>query len=174
MSSPDLKEKSQTQSQPTETYDASGDTEYNEVNASGHGKQVKLQRQLKNRHIAMIRYLASSPRAWQPRLILCASSIGGVIGTGLFLGTAGSLRNGGPIGLLLGYAIIGTITYSVMVSHVYLRSNLPCEQTFSPRSCLQISLGEMVCIALVQRRDFTQLPSVGFVLANSWRSHQIG
>lgn len=56
-----------------------------------------LTRQLKNRHIAMI-------------------SIGGVIGTGLFLGTAGALRNGGPVGLLLGYTLMGTICYSVMVS----------------------------------------------------------
>jgi amino acid permease len=40
----------------------------------------------------------------------------GVIGTGLFLGTAGSLKNGGPIGLLLGYFSIGTICFSVMIS----------------------------------------------------------
>ncbi|KAF8746248.1 hypothetical protein AX14_000046 [Amanita brunnescens Koide BX004] len=57
----------------------------------------KLTRQLKNRHIAMI-------------------SIGGVIGTGLFLGTATSLMNGGPVGMLLGYAFMGSICYSVMVS----------------------------------------------------------
>jgi len=43
-------------------------------------------------------------------------SIGGVIGTGLFLGTASSLQNGGPIGLLLGYIVMGTICYSVMIS----------------------------------------------------------
>ena len=42
-------------------------------------------------------------------------SIGGVIGTGLFLGTANSLQAGGPLGLLLGYLIVGTICYSVMV-----------------------------------------------------------
>lgn len=40
----------------------------------------------------------------------------GVIGTGLFLGTAGSLAAGGPIGLLLGYMAVGTVCYSVMVS----------------------------------------------------------
>jgi amino acid transporter len=34
-------------------------------------------------------------------------SIGGVIGTGLFLGTANALKNGGPLGLLLGYAAMG-------------------------------------------------------------------
>ncbi|KAK2461772.1 hypothetical protein APHAL10511_006235 [Amanita phalloides] len=56
-----------------------------------------LTRQLKNRHIAMI-------------------SIGGVIGTGLFLGTANSLSNGGPVGLLLGYSAMGTICFCVMIS----------------------------------------------------------
>lgn len=55
-----------------------------------------LQRQLKNRHIAMI-------------------SIGGVIGTGLFLGTATPLRNGGPVGLLLGYMVVGSMCYSTMI-----------------------------------------------------------
>jgi hypothetical protein len=45
-------------------------------------------------------------------LVVCS----GVIGTGLFLSSANSLRDGGPIGLLLGYIVIGTICYSVMVS----------------------------------------------------------
>ncbi|ELU37892.1 amino acid permease [Rhizoctonia solani AG-1 IA] len=66
----------------------------------------KLQRQLKNRHIAMI-------------------SIGGVIGTGLFLGTAGSLSSGGPIGLLLGYMVVGSICYSVMISLGEMIAYLP-------------------------------------------------
>jgi amino acid permease len=39
----------------------------------------------------------------------------GVIGTGLFLGTANSLRNGGPVGLFLGYIFFGSICFSVMV-----------------------------------------------------------
>ncbi|KAG1802985.1 amino acid permease-domain-containing protein [Suillus subaureus] len=56
-----------------------------------------LQRKLENRHIAMI-------------------SIGGVIGTGLFVGTADSLVYGGPIGLLLGYMVMGTIVYCVMIT----------------------------------------------------------
>ncbi|KAF8167918.1 amino acid permease [Crassisporium funariophilum] len=66
----------------------------------------KLVRQLKNRHIAMI-------------------SIGGVIGTGLFLGTATALRNGGPVGLLLGYITMGSICYSVMVSLGEMIAYLP-------------------------------------------------
>jgi len=66
----------------------------------------KLVRQLKNRHIAMI-------------------SIGGVIGTGLFLNTANSLRFGGPVGLLLGYLAVGSITYSVMISLGEMVAYLP-------------------------------------------------
>jgi len=68
--------------------------------------EVKLVRQLKNRHIAMI-------------------SIGGVIGTGLFLGTATALQEGGPIGLLLGYIAMGTICYSVMISLGEMIAYLP-------------------------------------------------
>ncbi|KAJ7367998.1 amino acid permease [Mycena albidolilacea] len=70
------------------------------------GGEHKLVRQLKNRHIAMI-------------------SIGGVIGTGLFLNTATSLRVGGPVGLLLGYLAVGSITYSVMISLGEMVAYLP-------------------------------------------------
>ena len=71
-----------------------------------------LKRQLKNRHIAMIRCVirfifrgVSNERVF--------ASIGGVIGTGLFLGTATALHNGGPVGLLLGYSAIGSICFAV-------------------------------------------------------------
>ncbi|THG96600.1 hypothetical protein EW026_g5266 [Hermanssonia centrifuga] len=78
------------------------DSELN-VPVSGH---ATLHRTMKNRHIAMI-------------------SIGGVIGTGLFLGTANSLAVGGPVGLLLGYSIVGTVCYSVMVSLGEMIAYLP-------------------------------------------------
>ncbi|GAA5840953.1 hypothetical protein JCM3766R1_005412 [Sporobolomyces carnicolor] len=65
-----------------------------------------LHRGLKGRHVQMI-------------------SIGGVIGTGLFLGTANALRHGGPLGLLLGYMAVGSICYSVMVCLGELVSHLP-------------------------------------------------
>ncbi|KAF8473614.1 amino acid permease [Gautieria morchelliformis] len=68
--------------------------------SESHGDGQGLKRQLKSRHIAMIRSAFSAS----------------VIGTGLFLGTAGALKNGGPIGLLLGYIVMGTICYSVMIS----------------------------------------------------------
>ncbi|KDQ21193.1 hypothetical protein BOTBODRAFT_49880 [Botryobasidium botryosum FD-172 SS1] len=43
-------------------------------------------------------------------------SIGGIIGTGLFLGTSDALRRGGPVGVLLGYALVGSVVYCVAVS----------------------------------------------------------
>lgn len=66
-----------------------------EINELGQKSDEKLNHVMKSRHIAMI-------------------SIGGVIGTGLFLGTAGSLKAGGPVGLWLGYIIIGSICYAMM------------------------------------------------------------
>lgn len=91
-------------------------------------------------------------------------SIGGVIGTGLFLvnsvvlireicstnrvhftnaafqGTATALQNGGPVGLLLGYITVGTICYSVMV----LFTLLVIFYLWSDCQYLQVSLGEMI------------------------------
>ena len=61
------------------------------------GRQEDLRRPLRPRHVQMI-------------------AIGGVIGTGLFLGTADNLKNGGPAGLLLSYCIMASLLYSVMVS----------------------------------------------------------
>ncbi|PCH39052.1 amino acid permease [Wolfiporia cocos MD-104 SS10] len=69
-----------------------------------HGPGLK--RQMKNRHISMI-------------------SIGGVIGTGLFVGTATSLTQGGPVGLLLGYLLVGSLCYSVMVCLGEMAALLP-------------------------------------------------
>ncbi|KAI0344518.1 amino acid permease [Trametopsis cervina] len=68
--------------------------------------QPTLHRQMKNRHVAMI-------------------SIGGVIGTGLFLSTANSLQAGGPVGLLLGYIAVGSICYTMMISLGEMIAYLP-------------------------------------------------
>ncbi|KAK7677520.1 hypothetical protein QCA50_019526 [Cerrena zonata] len=77
-----------------------------EVNDSMDTFKPTLKRQMKDRHIAMI-------------------SIGGVIGTGLFLGTATGLQTGGPVGLLLAYIVIGSICYAVMVTLGEMVSYLP-------------------------------------------------
>ncbi|KZT12242.1 amino acid transporter [Laetiporus sulphureus 93-53] len=77
-------------------------------------------------------------------------SIGGVIGTGLFLGSAEALYEGGPIGALLGYSIIGTVVY-----------------------CLCVSIGEMIAFlpnvgGVVGLADLYVDPALGFSLG--WAS----
>ncbi|GAA5876887.1 hypothetical protein JCM3774_000799 [Rhodotorula dairenensis] len=65
-----------------------------------------LQRQMSSRHIAMI-------------------SLGGAIGTGLYLGIANALATGGPLGLLLGYSLMGTIVYATMTALGEMSAHLP-------------------------------------------------
>ncbi|KAM3089510.1 hypothetical protein ACMFMG_001098 [Clarireedia jacksonii] len=65
-----------------------------------------MHRDLKPRHLQMI-------------------AIGGVIGTGLFLGTASDLENGGPAGLLVGYCVMASLLYSVMVALGEMVSQFP-------------------------------------------------
>lgn len=36
------------------------------------------------------------------------SQVGGSIGTGLFIGTGGALAKGGPLGVLIAWAVMGT------------------------------------------------------------------
>ncbi|KAI0358696.1 amino acid permease [Trametes cingulata] len=61
---------------------------------------------MKDRHIAMI-------------------STQGVIGTGLFLGTATALKEGGPVGMLLAYTVVGSLCYTVMISLGEMAAFLP-------------------------------------------------
>ncbi|KAF3011682.1 hypothetical protein E8E14_007468 [Neopestalotiopsis sp. 37M] len=63
----------------------------------GEVQDHAMQRGLRPRHLQMI-------------------AIGGVIGTGLFLGTAGNLQNGGPAGLFISYCIMASLLFAVMVA----------------------------------------------------------
>lgn len=77
-----------------------------------------LHRRLKDRHVAMIRYVYLHPYCSTVLLLqltTLVSSIGGVIGTCLFFGTAASLKDGGPLGTLLAYVFMGTICLATMV-----------------------------------------------------------
>ncbi|CAK7214651.1 hypothetical protein SEUCBS140593_002253 [Sporothrix eucalyptigena] len=78
--------------------------------ASEHDGDVSsnhsLHRELRPRHLQMI-------------------VIGGVIGTGLFLGTGGNLQDGGPAGLLLSYCLMASLLYSVMVALGEMVSQFP-------------------------------------------------
>ncbi|CAH7672968.1 amino acid permease-domain-containing protein [Phakopsora pachyrhizi] len=56
-----------------------------------------VKRDLEQRHISMI-------------------AIGGTIGTGLFLGMGEALNKGGPVGLILGYSVMGLVVYSMTIA----------------------------------------------------------
>ncbi|THU90618.1 general amino acid permease 1 [Dendrothele bispora CBS 962.96] len=70
-----------------------------------------VQRKLGQRHIQMI-------------------AIAGTIGTGLFLGSGGALHTAGPLGALLAYVIVGTVTYSMICSLGEMTSFAPISGTF--------------------------------------------
>ncbi|CDW97980.1 hypothetical protein, partial [Sporisorium scitamineum] len=76
------------------------------TNAFDQRKGEELKHSLLPRHMAMI-------------------SIGGVIGTGLFLGTASSLHNAGPLGLFMGYLLMGSVCYAMMMCLGEMISYLP-------------------------------------------------
>lgn len=70
-----------------------------------------LNRRLKSRHLQMI-------------------AIGGSIGTGLFVGSGGALRNGGPAGVLIAYALIGVMMYCTVQSLGELAITFPVSGAF--------------------------------------------
>jgi len=43
-------------------------------------------------------------------------AIGGIIGTGLFVGSGAALVRAGPLSILLAYSIVGTVVYSLMLA----------------------------------------------------------
>ena len=71
-----------------------------------------VHRKLKNRHMQMI-------------------AIGGTIGTGVFVGVGGTLHKGGPLGLLLGYSVMGGLVYAMMVA---LGEMTACRSRLTPES----------------------------------------
>jgi lysine-specific permease len=80
------------------------------IQSPQEGKMLK--RNLKSRHLTMI-------------------SLGGAIGTGLFLGSGASISQGGPGGALLAYLIIGVMVYFVMTSLGELAAFMPTSGAFS-------------------------------------------
>ncbi|MGX9134690.1 amino acid permease [Rummeliibacillus sp. JY-2-4R] len=72
----------------------------------------QLERKLKSRHLTMI-------------------SIGGAIGTGLFLSSGAAIHTAGPGGALLGYALVGAMVYFVMTSLGELAAYMPTSGSFS-------------------------------------------
>ncbi|RJG10588.1 amino acid permease [Pseudomonas cavernicola] len=72
---------------------------------------VQLTRALKSRHIFML-------------------SLGGVIGTGLFMGSGVTINQGGPVGAVLAYLVAGLLMYLVMVCLGELSVEMPVSGSF--------------------------------------------
>ena len=65
-----------------------------------------LKRGLKRRHLTMI-------------------AIGGSIGTGLFLAMGGTIRDAGPGGAMVAYAVMGIVVYFMMTALGEMATRLP-------------------------------------------------
>ena len=76
------------------------------------GEEPKLKKGLKSKHITMI-------------------SLGGTIGTGLFLASGGAIAQAGPGGTLLAYALIGIMVYFLMTSLGEMAAFMPTSGSFS-------------------------------------------
>ncbi|MFC5543427.1 MAG: amino acid permease [Bacilli bacterium] len=74
--------------------------------------QKQLKRGLKGRHITMI-------------------SLGGTIGTGLFLASGASVAQAGPGGALVAYALIGVMVFFLMTSLGEMAAYMPSSGSFS-------------------------------------------
>jgi len=76
------------------------------------GKPQTLKRSLKSRHLSMI-------------------SLGGTIGTGLFLASGGAIHTAGPGGVIVAYLLIGIMVYFLMTSLAEMAAYMPVSGTFS-------------------------------------------
>ncbi|WP_042355461.1 amino acid permease [Bacillus rubiinfantis] len=74
--------------------------------------ETGLRRSLKSRHLTMI-------------------SLGGTIGTGLFLASGGAIHTAGPGGAIVSYLIIGIMVYFLMQSLAEMASYMPVAGSFS-------------------------------------------
>ncbi|GAA5873835.1 hypothetical protein JCM1840_002086 [Sporobolomyces johnsonii] len=81
-----------------------------------------VQRKLKARHLQMIA-LGGSKRSIRALIIV-------VYGTGLFVGAGSALATGGTAGLFLGYTIMATIVYSMMVALGEMTTMFPVSGAF--------------------------------------------
>lgn len=74
-------------------------------------ERLQLTRALASRHIFML-------------------SLGGVIGTGLFMGSGVTINQGGPAGAVLAYLVAGVLMYLVMVCLGELSVQMPVSGSF--------------------------------------------
>lgn len=120
---------------------------------------AQLQKSLKSRHIFMI-------------------ALGGVIGSGLFLGSGSVIQTAGPGGAILAYAAVGLVMYFTMLSLGELSVAMPDSGSFQSYATKLIhpavgatvgwlywlnwavTIGiELVSIAILMQRWFPKVPS---------------
>lgn len=77
-----------------------------------NNEQRTVKRSLKTRHVSMI-------------------AIGGCIGTGLFMASGEAIHSAGPVGALIGYALIGLMVYFLMTSLGEMTTHLPITGAFN-------------------------------------------
>jgi lysine-specific permease len=82
------------------------------LSAAAKEEKNELKRGLRARHLTMI-------------------SLGGTIGTGLFLASGGSIHTAGPGGALLSYLLIGIMVYFLMTSLGEMAAYMPVAGSFS-------------------------------------------
>lgn len=119
-----------------------------------------LKRKLKARHLTMI-------------------SLGGTIGTGLFLASGGAIHTAGPGGALLAYALIGIMVYFLMTGLGEMAAYMPVAGSFSTYAAkfvdpsLGFALGwnywynwaitiaaELTAVSLIMKFWFPDVPSI--------------
>ncbi|MBL5815006.1 amino acid permease [Bacillus sporothermodurans] len=82
------------------------------MQTSKENSTQQLKRKLKSRHLSMI-------------------SLGGTIGTGLFLASGGAIHTAGPGGVIVSYLLIGIMVYFLMTSLAEMAAYMPVSGTFS-------------------------------------------
>ncbi|MBT8766467.1 amino acid permease [Metapseudomonas boanensis] len=108
--------------------------------------RVQLTRSLKSRHIFML-------------------SLGGVIGTGLFMGSGVIINQGGPVGAVLAYLVAGLLMYLVMVCLGELSVQMPVSGSFQAHATRYIGPGTGFMIGWVYWMSWATTVGLEFTAA---------
>ncbi|GLZ85894.1 amino acid permease [Metapseudomonas resinovorans] len=109
-------------------------------------ERIQLTRALKSRHIFML-------------------SLGGVIGTGLFMGSGVTINQGGPAGAVLAYLVAGVLMYLVMVCLGELSVQMPVSGSFQAHATRYIGPGTGFMIGWVYWMSWATTVGLEFTAA---------
>ncbi|KAK3620060.1 hypothetical protein LTR56_023643 [Elasticomyces elasticus] len=113
-----------------QAHDSSSDNEkgHNSMGIPGEDGVIttennELARGLKGRHMQMI------------AMQVLPDSIGGAIGAGLFVGSAGAFQSGGPASVIIGFTLVGIMIYFMMQALAELAVLYPINGAFTMYIC---------------------------------------